>query len=120
MKKMGPAAGVIVIVALLSVSAAGGEPVPITPQKPIVLFISNARLNGKDASNFYTWLKGHGRADPDRVSRWSMRSNVPASNRPVVEKMTAFLDQAHVPHPTDRRLPQCSERPCTQPAGDGL
>lgn len=49
------------IVSLLSTVGVslGGE--PIKPEKPIVLF------NGKDLSNFYTWLVDSHREDPDRV-----------------------------------------------------
>ena len=59
------------LIASLSLSAASVEPAAITPRAPIVLF------NGKDFSNFYTWIgasgpvdankKIQGREDPDRV-----------------------------------------------------
>jgi len=45
---------------LLDVAAADAA-APITPRETIVLF------NGRDLSNFYTWLAKLGRADPDRV-----------------------------------------------------
>lgn len=34
---------------------------PITPKEPIILF------NGKDLTNFYTWLPKYGREDPEQV-----------------------------------------------------
>ena len=40
---------------------AAGSAAPITPRETIVLF------NGRDLSNFYTWLAPHGRDDPDKV-----------------------------------------------------
>lgn len=40
---------------------AGAETPAITSRETVVLF------NGKDLSNFYTWIAGQGRQDPDRV-----------------------------------------------------
>jgi hypothetical protein len=41
--------------------AFAAEPPAISPRETVVLF------NGKDLSNFTTWLVGHGKEDPDRV-----------------------------------------------------
>lgn len=49
---------IVVLLSTVGISLAGD---PIKPEKPIVLF------NGKDLSNFYTWLVDAHREDPDRV-----------------------------------------------------
>lgn len=38
-----------------------GEPPAVVPTKPVTLF------NGKDLTNFYTWVVGHKYSDPNRV-----------------------------------------------------
>ncbi|MDO8543828.1 MAG: DUF1080 domain-containing protein [Opitutaceae bacterium] len=68
---VGWVAWVSALIAPMAFAAASTEPTAITPREPIVLF------NGKDLSNFYTWIgasgpvevnkKIQGREDPDRV-----------------------------------------------------
>lgn len=55
------AGALIAFGALTSLDSARAEAPAITPREPIVLF------DGKDLSNFYTWIGQQGRDDPDRV-----------------------------------------------------
>lgn len=56
---LGVAAGFIA-----SVASAATSNAPITPKETIVLFDGKTK---KDLSSFYTWLRNHGRNDPDKV-----------------------------------------------------
>ena len=65
---------------------------PITPKETIVLFDGKTK---KDLSMFYTWLRNHGRNDPDKVFTVVDQIDGAPAIRPLRDPLDCAPDLKH-------------------------